>query len=238
MTATAEVEKTEAPAGGVGRVSRVIGPVVDVEFPVDQMPRSTTPDGRTTVGVRPGQDRRSPCTSATTWSGHRPEADRRLQRGPRCATPERRSRCARWVWCFWGFTRVTSERDGDVPTSTSEGQVTERGRSTGRAQVRRAESKTECGTGLKVLDLLTQYVTGGKIGLSWRPGVGKTVRIQEMIYRIAQNFGALGVRRRGGAHPRGQRTDPREGGAGSSRNRLVFGRWRQPGTRSRARCRR
>ena len=38
MTATVEVEKTDAPAGGVGRVSRVIGPVVDVEFPVDQMP--------------------------------------------------------------------------------------------------------------------------------------------------------------------------------------------------------
>ena len=38
MTATIEEENTEAPAGGVGRVSRVIGPVVDVEFPVDQMP--------------------------------------------------------------------------------------------------------------------------------------------------------------------------------------------------------
>ena len=38
MTATIEEKNTEAPAGGVGRVSRVIGPVVDVEFPVDQMP--------------------------------------------------------------------------------------------------------------------------------------------------------------------------------------------------------
>jgi hypothetical protein len=33
---TVEEQKSEAPAGGVGRVSRVIGPVVDVEFPVDQ----------------------------------------------------------------------------------------------------------------------------------------------------------------------------------------------------------
>src|SRR6476646_12157344 len=38
MTATVEETKSEAPAGGVGRVARVIGPVVDVEFPVDQMP--------------------------------------------------------------------------------------------------------------------------------------------------------------------------------------------------------
>ena len=38
MTATIEEQDTEAQAGGIGRVSRVIGPVVDVEFPVDQMP--------------------------------------------------------------------------------------------------------------------------------------------------------------------------------------------------------
>ena len=37
-TAVAESKTETAPSGGVGRVSRVIGPVVDVEFPVDQMP--------------------------------------------------------------------------------------------------------------------------------------------------------------------------------------------------------
>ena len=37
MTATAE-ETTETTAGGVGRVARVTGPVVDVEFPVESMP--------------------------------------------------------------------------------------------------------------------------------------------------------------------------------------------------------
>ena len=38
MTATIEENKTESGAGGVGRIARVIGPVVDVEFPVDAMP--------------------------------------------------------------------------------------------------------------------------------------------------------------------------------------------------------
>ena len=38
MTAVAEETTAGASAGGVGRVSRVIGPVVDVEFPSDQMP--------------------------------------------------------------------------------------------------------------------------------------------------------------------------------------------------------
>src|SRR5689334_20055266 len=41
-------------------------------------------------------------------------------------------------------------------------------------------------TGLKVVDLLTPYVRGGKIALFGGAGVGKTVLIQEMINRIAQ----------------------------------------------------
>ena len=56
------------------------------------------------------------------------------------------------------------------------------------------EPKTEMlETGIKVLDLLTPYVTGGKIGLFGGAGVGKTVLIQEMIYRIAHNFGGTSV---------------------------------------------
>ena len=37
MTATI-AENTETRSGGVGRISRIIGPVVDVEFPADEMP--------------------------------------------------------------------------------------------------------------------------------------------------------------------------------------------------------
>ena len=56
------------------------------------------------------------------------------------------------------------------------------------------ESRTEMlETGIKVLDLLTPYVKGGKIGLFGGAGVGKTVLIQEMIYRIAHNFGGTSV---------------------------------------------
>ena len=38
MTITADQTYTEATPGGVGRVARVIGPVVDVEFAPDEMP--------------------------------------------------------------------------------------------------------------------------------------------------------------------------------------------------------
>jgi len=48
-------------------------------------------------------------------------------------------------------------------------------------------------TGIKVIDLLTPYVQGGKIGLFGGAGVGKTVLIQEMITRVAKNFGGTSV---------------------------------------------
>ncbi|OLF18678.1 F0F1 ATP synthase subunit beta [Actinophytocola xanthii] len=56
------------------------------------------------------------------------------------------------------------------------------------------EGKTEMlETGLKVIDLLTPYVLGGKIGLFGGAGVGKTVLIKEMITRVARNFGGTSV---------------------------------------------
>ncbi|MDY7100061.1 MAG: F0F1 ATP synthase subunit beta [Actinomycetota bacterium] len=48
-------------------------------------------------------------------------------------------------------------------------------------------------TGLKVIDLLTPYLLGGKIGLFGGAGVGKTVLIQEMINRVATNHGGVSV---------------------------------------------
>ncbi|MGB3770718.1 MAG: F0F1 ATP synthase subunit beta [Rhodococcus sp. (in: high G+C Gram-positive bacteria)] len=56
------------------------------------------------------------------------------------------------------------------------------------------EGKTEIlETGIKVIDLLTPYVKGGKIGLFGGAGVGKTVLIQEMITRIAREFSGTSV---------------------------------------------
>jgi len=48
-------------------------------------------------------------------------------------------------------------------------------------------------TGIKVIDLLTPYLSGGKIGLFGGAGVGKTVLIQEMINRVATQHGGVSV---------------------------------------------
>jgi F-type H+-transporting ATPase subunit beta len=79
----------------------------------------------------------------------------------------------------------------DVPASSL--QVTERWPIHRSAPpLDQLESKTEMFvTGIKVIDLLTPYVRGGKIGLFGGAGVGKTVLIQEMIRRVAKNFGGV-----------------------------------------------
>ncbi|GAB2812034.1 F0F1 ATP synthase subunit beta [Actinoallomurus bryophytorum] len=92
----------------------------------------------------------------------------------------------------------------DVPTSSLE--VTERWPIHRHAPAfDQLESKTEIlETGIKVIDLLTPYVKGGKIGLFGGAGVGKTVLIQEMITRVARNhrgtsvFAGVGERTREG----------------------------------------
>jgi len=48
-------------------------------------------------------------------------------------------------------------------------------------------------TGIKVIDLLTPYRKGGKIGLFGGAGVGKTVIIQELIHNIAKEHGGYSV---------------------------------------------
>jgi F-type H+-transporting ATPase subunit beta len=48
-------------------------------------------------------------------------------------------------------------------------------------------------TGIKVIDLLEPYVKGGKIGLFGGAGVGKTVLIQELINNIAKAYAGLSV---------------------------------------------
>jgi F-type H+-transporting ATPase subunit beta len=48
-------------------------------------------------------------------------------------------------------------------------------------------------TGIKVVDLLAPYLKGGKIGLFGGAGVGKTVLIQELINNIAKGHGGVSV---------------------------------------------
>jgi F-type H+/Na+-transporting ATPase subunit beta len=48
-------------------------------------------------------------------------------------------------------------------------------------------------TGIKVIDLICPFLKGGKVGLFGGAGVGKTVVIQELIHNIAQNHGGYSI---------------------------------------------
>ncbi len=191
MTATAD----PTTAMGVGRVARVIGPVVDVEFAADQIPeignalhvetevlgnkQMITLETALHIG-----DNLVRAIALKPTDGMRRGAEVRDTGAPISVPVGDITKGHVW--------NVTGDVLNVDPASI---EVTERWpihRPAPRFDA--LESRTEMlETGIKVLDLLTPYVKGGKIGLFGGAGVGKTVLIQEMIYRIAHNFGGTSV---------------------------------------------
>jgi F-type H+-transporting ATPase subunit beta len=103
-------------------------------------------------------------------------------------------------------------------------------------------------TGIKVVDLLAPYARGGKIGLFGGAGVGKTVLIQELINNVAKAHGGYSVFAGVGERTRegndlyyemiesGVNKDPKEnnGSTEGSKCSLVFGQMNEPpGARAR-----
>ena len=190
MTASLETKT------GVGRVARVTGPVVDVEFPVEAMPELFNAL-QLDVSFGDGDSRMLTLEVALHIGDNMVRA---ISMQPTD-----------------GVVRGTAVRDTGSPIMVPVGDVTkghvwntlgvpldvpessldikERWSIHRQAPAfDQLESKTEVfSTGIKVIDLLTPYVKGGKIGLFGGAGVGKTVLIQEMIYRVAENFGGVSV---------------------------------------------
>jgi F-type H+/Na+-transporting ATPase subunit beta len=179
-----------------GRVVAIAGPVVDVEFPPDAVPAintalemTVTVDGqdipvRAEVAQQIGESRvRAICLRPTDGltrgtpvrnlgSGlSMPVGDGVLGHvtnviGEPLDVPELD---ASKIEAYWDIHREAPEFDALEPRK----EVFE--------------------TGIKVIDLLTPYLRGGKIGLFGGAGVGKTVLIQEMIRRVAEQFGGVSV---------------------------------------------
>jgi F-type H+/Na+-transporting ATPase subunit beta len=196
MTATVEnpAESGEV-AADTGRVARVIGPVVDVEFPADQIPEIyyalevdvTVGDDTHTLVLEVEQHIGDDLVRAISM-----EPTDGLVRG----APVRNTGAPIEVPVgdvTKGHVFNALGETLDVPTSSL--KITERWPiHRDPPPLDQLEPETQMfTTGIKVLDLLTPYVLGGKIGLFGGAGVGKTVLIQEMIRRVAQNFGGVSV---------------------------------------------
>ncbi len=182
--------------GATGRITRIIGPVVDIEFPPDGLPAmyNALHTDLTLDGV----------TSTLTLEVAQYLGDNIVRAISLKPTD--------------GLVRGAQVIDTGAPISVPVGDVTkghvfnvtgevlnlkegEHFEVSQRWPIHRQppafdelESKTQMfETGIKVIDLLTPYVQGGKIGLFGGAGVGKTVLIQEMIQRVAQDHGGVSV---------------------------------------------
>ncbi|MGW1740614.1 F0F1 ATP synthase subunit beta [Nocardia sp. NPDC001965] len=194
MTAAVTREESSRTGAATGRVVRVIGPVVDVEFPRGSIPEL--------FNALAAEITLKSVAKTLTLEVAQHLGDNIVRTISMQPTD--------------GLVRGAEVRDSGKPISVPVGDVVKGhvfnalgdcldspglGRDGEQWGIHRKppsfdqlEGKTEIlETGVKVLDLLTPYVKGGKIGLFGGAGVGKTVLIQEMITRIAREFSGTSV---------------------------------------------
>jgi F-type H+/Na+-transporting ATPase subunit beta len=179
----------------VGRITKVIGPVLDAEFPSGKMPRIYN-------AIRVQGTNSAGQTVSVTCEVQQLLGDNQVRAVAMSATD--------------GLVRGMDVIDTGAPISVPVGKTTlgrifnvlgepvdNRGPvgNTETLPIHRAAPKlTELETkpsvfetGIKVVDLLTPYRRGGKIGLFGGAGVGKTVIMMELINNIATNHGGVSV---------------------------------------------
>jgi len=184
-----------ATATATGRIARVIGPVVDIEFPHDHLPgiynaltTTITMGGETTtltleVAQHLGDNLvRAIALKPTDGLVRGQEVS---DTGSAISVPVGDITKGK-VFNVLGEVLNSDEK---IPADAERWPIHRK-----PPAFDQLESKTQLfETGIKVIDLLTPYVQGGKIGLFGGAGVGKTVLIQEMIQRVAQDHGGVSV---------------------------------------------
>lgn len=178
----------------VGRIVKVAGPVVDVEFPRDSLPEILNAieilfelDGEEqTVIAEVAQhlgNARVRAVALAPTDGMTRGASVRDTGAP--ITVPVGDQTLGHIFNVWGDSLDAPDEDFFEP----------------RWPIHRTPpafedvepQKTIFETGIKVLDLICPYLQGGKIGLFGGAGVGKTVLIQEMINRVATQHGGVSV---------------------------------------------
>jgi F-type H+/Na+-transporting ATPase subunit beta len=194
MSAPTATTKDRETAGAVGRVVRVTGPVVDVEFPRGSVPEL--------FNALKAEVTLESLAKTLTFEVAQHLGDNQV-RAVSMQPTDGLTRGAEVIDTGKSISVPVGEDVkghvfnalGDCLDKPGYGEDFEHWSIHRKAPAfDQLEGRTEMlETGLKVVDLLTPYVRGGKIGLFGGAGVGKTVLIQEMINRIARNFGGTSV---------------------------------------------
>ena len=172
-----------------GIVRRVIGPVVDVQFPSGRMPDiynaiEVQLEDRKIVmeAVQHLGDNSVRCISLFSTDG--------LSRGCRAVDTGSPVTMPVGEATLGRMFNVTGEPiDGKGPVDAQRMPI----HRTAPAFTDITPSTEMLETGIKVIDLLAPYSKGGKIGLFGGAGVGKTVLIQELIRNVAYEHGGYSV---------------------------------------------
>ena len=187
-------EEIESSRGGVGRIVRIVGPVVDVEFPSKDLPsiyNALTVDATTQAGDLhlvlevethlPGNLVRSVAMSSTDGLVRGLEV---VDTGHPIMMPVGPETLGR-IWNVMGEPvdeKPMPEVQGYMPIHRPAPDYDELSTTTEIFE-----------TGIKAIDLIEPFVKGGKTGLFGGAGVGKTVIIQELINNLAQEHGGTSV---------------------------------------------
>ncbi|GHE55134.1 ATP synthase subunit beta [Camelimonas fluminis] len=227
-----------------GRITQVIGAIVDVQFdghlPEILNALETTNQGNRLVLEVAAQlgENTVRCIAMDTSEG--------LVRGQAVADTGRPIEVPVGAGTLGRIMNVIGEPVDEAGPVASEGR-----RAIHQPAPSYSEQSTEAQilvTGIKVVDLLAPYARGGKIGLFGGAGVGKTVLIQELINNIAKAHGGYSVFAGVGERTRegndlyhemiesGVNVDPHanNGSTAGSKCALVFGQMNEPpGARAR-----
>lgn len=176
-----------------GKVVQVIGPVVDIEFPLDEK----LPEINTALVIQMADDQ-TLTVEVTLELGDgvvrtiAMDATDGLKRGMEVTNTEGSISVPVGDEVLGRVFNVLGDTVDNGPQFGPDAQ---------RMPIHRDAPKYEdlndnteiLETGIKVIDLLAPYVRGGKIGLFGGAGVGKTVLIQELIHNIAQGHNGISV---------------------------------------------
>ena len=177
-------------AKNIGTVTQVIGPVLDIRFPDNQLPALLNaievPVGDKTVIAEVAQhigDNVVRCVAMGATDGLQ-RGTEAIDTGAAISVPVGES-CLGRV-----FNLLGDPIDGGEKINAAEKWPIHR---PAPAYDEQKPATEILETGIKVIDLICPYAKGGKIGLFGGAGVGKTVLIQELINNVAKQHGGISV---------------------------------------------
>ncbi len=174
----------------IGKVTQVMGPVVDVRFNEGELPAIhnalTIPKGDTVLTVEVAQhigDNVARCIAMASTDGLQRGADV-TDTGAPISVPVGEETLGR-------IFNVLGDAVDNIPTPETKERWNIHRSAPSYDEL--ATSAEIFETGIKVIDLICPYSKGGKIGLFGGAGVGKTVLIMELINNIAKQHGGISV---------------------------------------------